>query len=133
MNTGVARDSIFNQVGNIHHWRNWYPGFDSINRSLRDTGDGKTFSSADGKMTIRIEHVTDSTVIAKFSTGDKKPVIQTWQRIVHPLNDTVTIHWSMDFKLRWFPWEKFSSLMFEKRYGPLMETGLANLGRLALK
>jgi hypothetical protein len=33
----------------------------------------------------------------------------------------------MDFKLRWYPWEKFSSLLLEKRYGPVMEQGLAKL------
>jgi hypothetical protein len=36
----------------------------------------------------------------------------------------------MDFHLRWYPWEKFASLLLEKSYGPRMEQGLATLKRL---
>jgi hypothetical protein len=32
----------------------------------------------------------------------------------------------MDFRLSWYPWEKFSSLFYEKTYGTMMETGLLN-------
>jgi len=41
------------------------------------------------------------------------------------------VQWWMDFKLRWYPWEKFSSLFFENIYGAQMEKGLDNLKRLA--
>jgi hypothetical protein len=37
----------------------------------------------------------------------------------------------MDFRLRWYPWEKFSSLLFEKQYGTQMEAGLESLKQLA--
>jgi hypothetical protein len=33
----------------------------------------------------------------------------------------------MQFKLRWYPWEKFASLLFEKQYGTQMEAGLNKL------
>jgi hypothetical protein len=39
----------------------------------------------------------------------------------------------MDFRLRWYPWEKFSSLLLEKRYGPMLENGLDNLKKLMEK
>jgi hypothetical protein len=37
----------------------------------------------------------------------------------------------MDFRLRWYPWEKFSSLLFEKSYGLTMEKGLNNIKKLS--
>jgi hypothetical protein len=33
----------------------------------------------------------------------------------------------MDFRLSWYPWEKFSSLFYEKTYGAMMERGLNDL------
>jgi len=43
------------------------------------------------------------------------------------LPNTVTVQWYMDFHLGWLPWKKFSGLLLEKRYGPMMETGLDKL------
>jgi hypothetical protein len=36
----------------------------------------------------------------------------------------------MDFHLGWLPWNKFSGLLLEKRYGPRMEQGLTKLKSL---
>ena len=41
--------------------------------------------------------------------------------------NTVTVQWYVDFHLGWLPWKKFSGLLLEKRYGPLLEKGLENL------
>ena len=42
-------------------------------------------------------------------------------------NNVTEVLWFMEYKLKWYPWEKFSSLMLENSYGPSMERGLANL------
>jgi len=39
----------------------------------------------------------------------------------------------MDFHLKWYPWEKFSSMLLENRYGPMMEQGLAKLKKVVEK
>ena len=41
--------------------------------------------------------------------------------------NTFTVQWYLDFHMRWYPWEKFSGLLLEKRYGPVMERGLEKL------
>ena len=41
--------------------------------------------------------------------------------------NTVTVQWYMEFHLGWLPWKKFSGLLLEKRYGPLLELGLERL------
>ena len=33
----------------------------------------------------------------------------------------------MGFHLRWYPWEKFTSFMFERIYNPQLQKGLDNL------
>jgi hypothetical protein len=33
----------------------------------------------------------------------------------------------MDFRLRWYPWQKFGSLLYEDTYGTMMQQGLQKL------
>jgi hypothetical protein len=44
---------------------------------------------------------------------------------------TVTVvQWYFDFQLKWYPWEKFGSITFDKEFGPPMEKSLTNLKKL---
>lgn len=100
----VDRDTLLNQLSNTVNWKNWYPGADSI------------------QQLSEITTITDSTVIAKQSRAESG-----WNLYDAGIPGTLTVQWYMDFHLRWYPWEKFSSLLLEKRYGPIMEKGLDNL------
>lgn len=106
----VDRDSLLNQLSNTNNWKNWYPGADSI------------------QQLSEITTITDSTVIAKQSRAESG-----WNLYDAGIPGTLTVQWYMDFHLRWYPWEKFSSLLLEKRYGPIMEKGLDNLKKLLEK
>lgn len=37
------------------------------------------------------------------------------------------VQWYFDFYFRWYPWEKFSSIVYDKQLSPLMEQSLDNL------
>jgi hypothetical protein len=43
------------------------------------------------------------------------------------------LQWYFDIKLRWYPWEKFGSIVFDKQLGPPMEKSLGNLKKLLEK
>lgn len=42
-----------------------------------------------------------------------------------------TVQWYFDFHVKWYPWEKFQSIVFDQQFGPIMEKSLANLKRMA--
>jgi hypothetical protein len=44
-----------------------------------------------------------------------------------------TVQWYFDFVFRWYPWEKFSSIVYDKQLGPAMEKSLNNLKDLIEK
>jgi hypothetical protein len=48
-------------------------------------------------------------------------------------NGQLVLQWYFDIKLRWYPWEKFGSIVFDKQLGPPMEKSLANLKKLLEK
>lgn len=41
-----------------------------------------------------------------------------------------TVQWYFDFHLKWYPWEKFQSIVYDEQLGPVMEKSLANLKRI---
>ena len=41
-----------------------------------------------------------------------------------------TVQWYFDFHIRWYPWEKFQSIVYDQQLGPVMEKSLANLKKM---
>lgn len=82
---------------------------------------------------LYITSKTDSTVTATTSLMGTKDRAMGWNIYATHEVGVCTIQWYADFHLRWYPWEKFSALLLEKRYGPVMEKGLANIKALLEK
>ena len=68
--------------------------------------------------------------IAELKNSQHRPVTSGWKCVALPQADSITVQWYIDFKLGWYPWEKFGSLVYEKVYGAPMEQGLGNLKML---
>ncbi|MFZ1264682.1 MAG: SRPBCC family protein [Chitinophagaceae bacterium] len=126
------KDSVLNQIKNAAHWKNWYPGADTMALLVEDgQAVGLQLDSLRGA--IRITNITDSSVTAAIVGQGLRKATTGWNSYQSAAPNTITVQWYMDFHLRWYPWEKFSSLLFEKRYGPLMEKGLDNLKKMMEK
>ncbi len=117
-------DSVHARISQPFHWKSWYPGADTL--SLYEADGVIKGIRMPGNQVLMITGFNDSTVTAANSTSDKERATMGWN-LIRNNGGTMTVQWYMDFKLRWYPWEKFSSLLLEKRYGPVMEQGLANL------
>lgn len=116
VNLHAPPDSIFHYIKNESTWDKWHPVFaDSVSRKQWVLADKKTLAS------------TDSTYVLQSQQSGRKPVTSGWELYRFAQTDSVTLQWYMDFQLSWYPWEKFSSLFFEKSYGVMMEQGLTNL------
>ena len=121
----ATRDSVIRQVADPVNWKNWYPGTDTSDYLFLE---GKIRGFITGEMQgLMIKTVTDSSVIAENAGINSKKGEQGWIIYNSSIPNTVTIQWYMDIYLKWYPWEKFSSLLLEKRYGPMLEKGLEKL------
>ena len=124
-----SKDSVLNQIKDAANWKKWYPGADSL--QLLITGGkatGLVLDSLQG--IISITNSNDSTVEAVIAGPRIRDAITGWNIYQSAVPNNVTVQWYMDFHLRWYPWEKFGSLILEGSYGPEMEKGLSNLRRL---
>lgn len=120
----TEKDSLKLYLGQPAYWQKWYPGADSgklIKNGIR-TNDGKE---------LMIAGQTDSSINLVSNSG--KTSKSGWNIFPGGTPDTYTVQWYTDIHLRWYPWEKFSGLLMEKRYGPMMEKGLDNLKALLEK
>jgi hypothetical protein len=85
--------------------------------------------------------------IAIFITGNRKSLVTAdWQQpsgnkfgsgfaiiganIAHS-HAITTVQWYFDFHLKWYPWEKFQSIIYDQQLGPIMEKSLTGLKRIA--
>jgi len=124
----ALKEKVMEQIARAENWKNWYPGADSL-RLLMIAGEPKGVISANDSMQgLQIMEVNDSTVIA-VNVGKGSKENKTGWKIMSG-GSTISVQWYMDFKLRWYPWEKFASLLFDKQYGTPMEMGLAKLKKM---
>ncbi len=131
VNMSASASGVLQEVNDIAKWRYWYPGFDTLKAEPRQTKDDKLISVKIPGTIVTITGDTKDEVVAEFKSGNKNPVISGWKTVVYNHTDSLTLQWYLDFRLRWYPWEKFTSLLYEKTYGVQMEAGLNNLKKIA--
>lgn len=128
VNMQAEPDSVYQEVSSIQNWKKWHP-------SLKDLNDADFEYLEDGTMKVKNDYLKiiakdRSEVVAEYKTEKGRPVLSGIKFITYPATDSLTIQWYMDFKLQWYPWEKFRSLFYENIYGVQMEQGLSNLKQL---
>lgn len=126
LDISAPKDSIISRLGDPGKWKSWYPGADTLPPI---TMMGKTIAirlNEKGAM-LRVTGRSDSTIAITATGPGVKEMHSGWNIYPAATPNRHTVQWYMDFKLRWYPWEKFSSVMFEKRYGPVLEQGLEKL------
>jgi hypothetical protein len=129
INIAASADTVLSQINEPVKWKNWFPGLESSTLFYEAGVVKGVIISDSSQQYIRITEKKKDEVITELRSGSKK-IISGWKVISYAQPGSTTLQWYMDFKLRWYPWEKFSSLLFEKSYGLKMEQGLNNIKKL---
>lgn len=124
----APKDSVMAMLANPANWQKWYPGADSA-ALYYENGIVKGIETAK-KQALIIGNQTDSSIVLYQVDSNKKNAVSGWNIFPSSSPHTITLQWYMDFHLKWYPWEKFSSILLEKRYAPTLENGLAKLKAL---
>jgi hypothetical protein len=128
INVMAPANKVLQPVQDLHQWKLWYPLLKEIPANevvFENTDRGQTMKFK--TTTVTILKSTPSQVLAEFSAQGGKKIQSGFNAITYSHVDSITIQWYMDFNLSWYPWEKFSSMLYEKMYGVTMERGLTNL------
>ena len=119
---GVPKEKIFREVGNIEQWQYWNV------MTTQDELTNKRFSDSifsSDQMRVQLVSASPGRVITTWNRGGTETIRSGFEIIGG--EHGATLQWYFDFKLKWYPWEKFGSIIFDKQLGPPMETSLSNL------
>jgi hypothetical protein len=104
--------SILPLVQNKQQWPLWIEGMDS--------------PTIQQKQTVQIISVSDSLVVANWKTNEANYTTK-FRFIYNPGQAVTIVQWQFEQDVKWYPWERLSSLMNDKILGTLMEKNLAKL------
>lgn len=130
INIGANNLRVMGYISNLSLWKHWYPGFNNMQLTNATIQNNKVVKAQANHIQIHITHATDSMVNAVLKKQSNTINI-SWQAAPHQSTDSLTLYANMDFRLRWYPWEKFSSLLLDKSYGDVLQQGLTNLKNLS--
>ena len=127
-----TKQEVMSLVSDPLKWREWYPGADSLDILYIDGKPKGVLLDSTGLLGLSIFNINDSVVtVGEVGKTISQRMEMGWKVLSGGNENNVVTQWYMDFKLRWYPWEKFKSLFFENIYGAHMERGLANLKELS--
>ncbi len=85
-----------------------------------------------GTQRIHLVSKSDNSATFNWVATGQRPYLVKLEWI--PLQQGIyVIHWSFEQHVKWYPWEKFQTLLNEKVLGYKMETELANLRDVLLQ
>ena len=125
----TTKAKVVEQLAILSNWKNWHPALKAIPENEIQVLSGSSVKIRG--TTIAITGRKDDELITEMVAGEGRPVTSGFKTIRHQ-GDSSTLQWYMDFKLRWYPWEKFRSLFYENIYGVQMEEGLNNLKQMSI-
>ena len=129
----AACPEVWQPIEDMRRWAEWNPFLSQDSQGdVRYSGNPGDIPSAmdlNGTSIRWKENAADNRT-AVMQKGQGRSIGTGWQCISQSADGPVTLQWYMDFELRWYPWEKFASILFEKSYGLRMDAGLRNLKKL---
>lgn len=115
-------DAIYNKLGSTKEWSSWLANRDTLPVAVSNN---RTFRMGDTKVLITSVSPTQIKTTWQVRDGQKMP--GTFNIIKHESSSLVTVQWQFVQNVRWYPWEKFASIVSDKVLGPFMEQSLDNL------
>lgn len=116
---------VYKMLSDPARWKQWFPGAEGWSLVTQE-GPSMGITTPNGN-TLTIVPQNDSTILVKglqtaSIEGDMGFRLMGGQR-----QGVVTLQWYMNFIFDWYPWERFSSLLLEKKFGAVMEQGLRQI------
>ncbi len=120
----ASPDSVYKYVADLSTWKVWLYHNDSA--VVKVGADGK--SVALDKSVVTITSSSKEKITSLWRVGDGEPMYSEFNFVKGEKQAThFTLQWAFTQKLKWYPWEKFASILSDKALGPFMEDALDKL------
>jgi len=122
-----STERIFSVISDLHTWNNWNKIVsDSTLINLKISADGHRATSDQLDVFLKKDSIGGIAIFWKQHNGKQ---FNGGFKLMQLTADSssITVQWYFDFTFKWYPWEKFSSLVYDKQFQPVMEVSLNNL------
>lgn len=120
---------VYPKVAKLSNWKQWYAFNDTtvFSVSSNDSGRGAELTIDNSKITLG--EVTNKKIKAFWSLHENNQMQGEFNFITtDSINAShITIQWQVIHKVKWYPWEKFASIVADKSIGSFMEESLDRL------
>lgn len=125
MNIATTKDSLLTHLADLRQWQQWNEMANNPSLTNKQYTDGSITSD---QVKITKQALVGDTLFTVWQRSSDRRFASafTW----NGSGDQLVVQWYFDFQLNWYPWEKFSSIIFDKQLGPPMEKSLGNLKKL---
>lgn len=126
----APKDSVHHLIADVKYWKLWMEGAQENTiqfLSAKTAGAGTVAKMGNNEVSIKKATASTIETIWKTESGNS----QTAMFNLISTNNTTTVQWYFEQHLRWYPWERFGSMMNDKVLGPTMEISLNNLKNVA--
>jgi hypothetical protein len=117
---------IEHYVSDLNQWQNWMSDWKENKATWKDS------TVYIGTQTIKLVSKNENSVSYDWVATGQRPYMVKFEWISLQKGIYV-VHWSFEQHVKWYPWEKFQTLLNEKVLGYKMEMELANLRELLLQ
>ena len=115
--------SVF--VSNLSNWKQWNS---FVSDSLVQNPVFSPTRINSTQLNVQLVSANMDSIITLWRKTDRN--IKCGFQLI-PSGKVTIVQWYFDFDLKWYPWEKFASIIFDRQLGPYMERSLGNLKKLA--
>ena len=116
----TSADKIAYFTADLSHWNQWMSDWKQNKVVLKNN------TAYIGTQTVRFIDKTDTKVNYEWLATGQNPYLVTFEWTLLKDN-TYVIHWSFEQNVKWYPWEKFQTLLNDKLLGAKMEIELQHL------
>lgn len=121
-------DSVRYRVQELDQWKSWNLLVQHDQQTDLTYTKGSVRSN---EMEVRFISADSGAIYTEWKQKDQEPVSSAFT--ITASGDATVLQWYFDFKVKWYPWEKFGSIIFDRQMGPPMERSLDKLRKHVLK
>lgn len=132
---------VVSYLNDVSRWKQWMPWLQSdsglfIRVSPVTTGQGANiqWKSVDARQqgTLTITTIKEGEYGILHEFKDMNPALGGFRirRIPGAANQT-EVQWFLEYRLKWYPWERFSGIFMDHMIGPVFEQALQQLSKLS--
>ncbi len=120
-------DTVYNMVNDLSKWQLWMDNYDSTPATLSPITSGTNASIKMGLVKVVINKAKPKQIEATWQSGENTPLPGSFNFISNDNFGHITLQWQFIQKVKWYPWEKFATIVSDNALGPYMEKSLDNL------